>query len=67
MHSLTMHSEMYFEFDETEDYAFVFRLYLIAKNLVQFLCYRKNVPFSAINLSTPEKENYLCDASPLLI
>ena len=53
---LSLQSEMYFEFDETNDYAFIFRLYRIANVFVQFLCYRKNVPFSEISLSAPFKD-----------
>lgn len=52
---LSLHSEMYFEFEETNDYAFVFRLYRIANVFIQYLCYRKNVPFSEISLAAPFK------------
>lgn len=47
---------MYFEFKETNDYAFVFQLYRIANVFVQYLCYRKNVPFSEISLDAPFKD-----------
>lgn len=50
---LALHSEMCFEFDEIEDYSFVFQLYRIAKLFVQYLCYRKNVPFSSVNIAGP--------------
>ena len=53
---LVLHTEMYFEFDETTDYAFIFRLSSIARNFVRYLCYRENVPFTAINLSAPYKD-----------
>ena len=53
---LSLQSEMYFEFEETDDYAFVFRLSRIANVFVQYLCYRKNVPFSEINLAAPFKD-----------
>lgn len=53
---LSLQSEMYFEFEETNDYAFVFQLYRIANVFVQYLCYRKNVPFSEINLAAPFKD-----------
>ena len=53
---LSLQSEMYFEFEETNDYAFVFKLYRIANVFVQYLCYRKNVPFSEINLAAPFKD-----------
>ena len=53
---LSLQSEMYFEFEETNDYAFVFQLSRIANVFVQYLCYRKNVPFSEINLAAPFKD-----------
>ena len=53
---LSLQSEMYFEFEETSDYAFVFRLCRIANVFIQYLCYRKNVPFTEINLSAPFKD-----------
>lgn len=53
---LSLQSEMYFEFEETDDYAFIFRLSRIANIFVQYLCYRENVPFSEINLAAPYKD-----------
>lgn len=51
----SLHSVMYFDFEDTDNYAFVFRLYNIAKVFVQYLNYRKSVPFTDINLSAPFK------------
>lgn len=53
---LELHSEMFFEFEKTNDYAFVLKLWRIAKCFVQYLCYRKNVNLSSVEISTPYGE-----------
>jgi len=63
----SLHSVMYFEFDDTEDYAFVFRLYNIAKVFIQYLNYRKNVPFSEISLFASFKESQHLQFAKLFI
>lgn len=50
---LELHSEMFFEFEKTNDYAFVLRLWRIAKCFIQYLCYRKNVNLTAVEVSAP--------------
>lgn len=50
---LELHSEMFFEFDKTNDYKFILRLWRIAKSFVQYLCYRKNVNLSSVEISAP--------------
>lgn len=50
---LELHSVMFFEFEKTNDYAFVLRLWRIAKCFIQYLCYRKNVNLSEIEVSSP--------------
>lgn len=50
---LELHSEMFFEFEKTKDYAFILRLWRIAKCFIQYLCYRKNVNLSAVEVSAP--------------
>lgn len=52
---LELHSEMFFEFDKTKDYTFILRLWRIAKCFVQYLCYRKNIDLSMVELSAPYK------------
>lgn len=47
---MTLSSNMMFEFDATDDYRFVLRLWYIGKQFIQFLCYRKNVEFSKVEL-----------------
>jgi len=48
---LKLTSIMVFEFEPTEDYAFIYRLYNIAKQFIRYLCYRKNVVIDAVELS----------------
>ena len=48
---LKLTSIMVFEFEATEDYAFIYRLYNIAKQFIRYLCYRKNVVIDAVELS----------------
>lgn len=51
---ITLYSTMLFEFEETEDYEFIRKLWLVAKEFIKFLCYRKNVSFSTVELSAPD-------------
>lgn len=37
---LTLESVMHFEFDATNDYSFILRLWQIARDFIRFLCYR---------------------------
>lgn len=53
---ITLKSVMFFEFEKTKDYMFIFRLWRIAKEFVQYLCYRKNVNKFCIDISAPTKE-----------
>ena len=48
---LKLTSIMIFEFESTDDYDFLFRLYNIAKMFIRYLCYRKNVVIEAVELS----------------
>lgn len=48
---LKLTSIMVFEFEPTDDYTFIFRLYNIAKLFIQYLCYRKNIVIDAVELS----------------
>lgn len=48
---LKLTSIMIFEFESTDDYDFLFRLYSIAKMFIRYLCYRKNVVIDAVELS----------------
>ena len=53
---LTLESALIFEFDPTNDYRFILRLWSIAREFIRFLCYRKNVFIPSIELSTPYKD-----------
>lgn len=53
---LNAFSTLAFEFAPTNDYGFVFKLWLIAKEFLRFLCYRRNVLIPKVKLSTPYKE-----------
>lgn len=50
---ISLNSSMVFEFDPTNDYVFIFRLWRIAKQFVQFLCFRKNVFLPKVEISAP--------------
>lgn len=50
---LSLNSSIMFEFEPTNDYAFIYRLWKIAKSFVQFLCYRKNILLPVVELSAP--------------
>ncbi len=53
---LTLRSTMLFHFEPTEDYSFIVRLWFVAKEFLQFMCYRKNVFLPVADLSTPADE-----------
>lgn len=64
---LKLKSSLCFEFEPTDDYAFIFQLYSIANNLIQFLCYRKNVPFSEIAILSPYEGGKHISSGEMLI
>ena len=47
---------MSFRFDPTEEYSIIVRLWFVAKEFLQFMCYRKNVFLPTADLSTPADE-----------
>ena len=53
---LTLESVMFFEFDATNDYSFILRLWQIARDFIRFLCYRNNIFITKIELSTSEDD-----------
>lgn len=55
-------SSLIFEFDPTSDYAFVLKLWDIAKRFIQFLCYRKNTFLPTADLSSLRENGkyFLC-------
>lgn len=50
---LSLESALIFEFNATNDFSFILRLWQIARKFVRFLCYRKNIFIPAIKLSAP--------------
>ena len=50
---MKLSSDMLFELDATDDYRFILRLWYVVKQFMQFLCYRKDVHFSEVNLAAP--------------
>lgn len=50
---LRLAASLMFEFDATEDYRFIWRLWWIAREFVRFLCYRKNVFIPMVELAAP--------------
>ena len=69
---IVFNSTMRFEFNPTNDYIFVLRLYEIAKQFIQFLCYRRNIVFNGVNLVSNkvkigimyESSEVICDNNP---
>lgn len=53
---IILNSAMLFEFEPTNDYAFLLKLWRIAKQFIQFLCYRKNVFLPIVDVSAPYKD-----------
>ena len=49
---LAIHSAMMMEFAPTKDYAFLLRLWSVAKEFIQYMCYRRNVFLSGAVLSS---------------
>ena len=53
---ITLSSSMLFEFEPTNDYRFIYRLWYIAKQFLQYLCYRKNIFLPEVALSAPTED-----------
>lgn len=53
---LSAFSTLVFELTPTDDYAFIYKLWLIAKEFLRFLCYRRNVLVPEVTLGTPYKD-----------
>lgn len=50
---VSLTSAMLFEFGPTSDYAFIMRLWRIAREFIRFLCYRKNIFLSIVEIASP--------------
>ena len=53
---VSINSNMVFEFDPTSDYVFLVKLWKIAKSFICFMCYRKNVDLTQVEISIPWKD-----------
>lgn len=53
---VTLSSAMIFEFEHTNDYRFVYKLWYTAKQFLQYLCYRRNILLSEVALSAPAED-----------
>ena len=47
---LQLQSAIYMEFDPTEDYDFITRLFVIGRNFIRYICYRRNINITASNV-----------------
>lgn len=50
---ISLTSVMIFEFEPTDDYTFIMHLWHIAREFLRFLCYRKNVVLSTVEIAAP--------------
>ena len=53
---ISLASSLIFDFEETDDFSFVFDLYRIARSFIRFCCYRRNVQIPNAVLSSPYKD-----------
>ncbi len=53
---MSLNSSLMFEFDPTDDYAFILRLWRIAKDFLSFLCYRRDVYLPEVKLAAPYRD-----------
>lgn len=50
---INLSSTMFIEFPPTNDYEFIVKIVEISKQFIQYLCYRKNVVFSSVEIASP--------------
>lgn len=50
---INLSSTMFIEFAPTDDYEFIIDLLKILKQFIQYLCYRRNVVFSSVEIASP--------------
>lgn len=50
---LNVNSTLFLEFEPTNDYDFIINLLELSKKLIQYLCYRRNIVFTSVELSAP--------------
>lgn len=53
---INLSSTMFIEFEPTNDYRFIIKILEVVKQFIQYLCYRRNIIFSSIEMATPTPE-----------
>lgn len=53
---LALQSCLCFEFEATEDYSFIIDLCHYARNFIRYLCFRKNIFFTSVDIYKPVEE-----------
>lgn len=64
---LTFNSYLFFEFQETEDYLFLFKLCNTAYDFLRFLCNRNNIKFTKIQISSPYKDDKFIESGEMVL
>lgn len=59
IYPLTLTSYLFLEFEPTIDYLFILTLFKISKLFIRFLCYRKNINISVVELSRYDNFNQI--------
>ncbi|MBP1532790.1 MAG: hypothetical protein IK999_01490 [Ruminococcus sp.] len=54
---LIINSVLCFEFEPTDDYLFIINLCHYARNFIRFLCFRKNIYFTSVDIYKPIENN----------
>lgn len=50
---INLASSLMLDFEETDDYSFIFNLYRIVRSFIRFCCYRRNIYIPTVVLSSP--------------
>lgn len=53
---LNLNSNLYLDFEPTEDYEFIVKLLELIKKFIQYLCYRRNIVFTSVEISSPTED-----------
>lgn len=53
---LNLNSNLYLDFEPTEDYEFIIKLLELIKKFIQYLCYRRNIVFTSVEISSPTED-----------
>lgn len=53
---LALHSCLCFEFEATDDYSFIINLCHYARNFIRYLCFRKNIFFTSVDVYKPVED-----------